>query len=419
MKFLKINSDDAFQHLKHKNVFLTGPPGSGKSFLINKFIKWAQDNYYNVAVTASTGIASKIVNGKTLHSWAGIGLGEESKEKLLKRVSEASFKKRAWKKTDILIIDEISMISGELWQTLDYIGKNIRKIDKPFGGIQLIAIGDFFQLPPVKGKMLIDESINFCEYFDIGLYLNNMYRSDDIVLNNMLSTIRDGKQLTNEQNQILFSKINNTEPKYPILVSLRESAKDFNKTKMSELTSEPIKYLANVFCIDNKSTKIVDDSIYENLKKIALTECSAEPIIELKIGVPVIYLINNQANGLVNGSVGTVVGFNNDNPIVQFEFDKIEINRHSFNKKFDGVKEITVCIEQYPLLLAYSLTIHRSQGQTLSQCSILLDSTVWEDGQAYVALSRLKKLDNLTLLKYDPNVFKVSAKVKKFYELFD
>jgi ATP-dependent exoDNAse (exonuclease V) alpha subunit len=176
MKYIYSDSQEAFEYLKKYNVFLTGPPGSGKSYLINKFIEWIRENDIKVGITASTGIAAKIINGTTIHSWAGIGLGQESKEKLLEEVKDKKFKKRNWKKTQVLIIDEISMISGELWEILDYIGRNIRQIDKPFGGIQILAVGDFYQLPPVKGKMLIDQSVGLESYFDYGICLNKYYR---------------------------------------------------------------------------------------------------------------------------------------------------------------------------------------------------------------------------------------------------
>jgi ATP-dependent exoDNAse (exonuclease V) alpha subunit len=414
MKFICADSDNALDYLVKHNVFLTGPPGSGKSYLINKFIEWANNNNVTIAITASTGIAAKIINGSTLHSWAGIGLGQDSKEKLLEDIKAKPFRRRNWKSTQILIIDEVSMISGELWMTLDWIGRQLRKPNVPFGGIKVIAVGDFFQLPPVKGKMLIESDINFEKYFDFGICLNKNYRSSDSKLTQILSQVRDGAKLSSEQNALLKSKVSETEIKYPILVSLRETARDMNNTKLDELTEIEYKYNSDIYCVNTKTTsKIVPDGIHENLKKIAFADCTMEKILVLKKGAPVIYLINDPQTGLANGSVGIVEDFINGNPVVKFQFVKVEINKHQYKKDF--VNDVTVIVEQYPLLLAYAITIHRAQGQTLSQGTILLDSTVWEDGQAYVALSRLQSLDNLSLLKYDPKVFKVSAKVKEFY----
>lgn len=414
MKYINLNSDSALDYLKKYNVFLTGPPGSGKSYLLNQYIEWARQNNVKLGITASTGIAAKIINGSTLHSWSGIGLGQESKEKLLEEVESKKHKKKNWKKTQVLIIDEISMISGELWSTLDWIGRGIRKIDKPFGGLQIIAVGDFYQLPPVKGKMLIEPDIKFESYFDYGINLTQVYRSSDQKLNQILESVRSGTILNPEQTEILKSKVS-SEIKYPILVSLRDSARDMNITKLNELTGIGEKYIADIYCIDTKTCLKINNASCENLKKIAFADCAMERELVLKIGAPVLYLVNDPNTGLVNGSVGTVQEFRNKNPVVKFDFTTIEITKHAYKKEFN---DVTVVVEQYPLLLSYAVTIHRAQGQTLSQGTILLDKTVWEDGQAYVALSRLRSLDKLNLIKFNPKVFKVSSKVKDYYTKF-
>ena len=418
MKYIYSNSDLAMEYLTKYNVFLTGPPGFGKSYLVNKFIKWANNMNISVSITASTGIAAKIINGTTLHSWAGIGLGQETKEKLLENIMAKSYKKATWRKTNILIIDEISMISGELWSILDFIGRSIRKVNKPFGGIQILAVGDFYQLPPVKGKMLIDKTVGFDGYFDYAICLNQSFRSTDSKLDDILSRVRNGNILTDEQNSLLQSKVDINNIKYPVLVSLRDTARDMNKQKLSELTTIEYKYNADIYLVDKKTSEKINEStpLYENFKKVAQADCTMENNLILKKGCPVIYLVNNPETGLVNGSVGFIEEFRNGNPYVKFEHIKVEITKHKFIKEFN---DCSVIIEQYPLLLSYALTIHKSQGQTLSQATILLDSTVWEDGQAYVALSRLKSLDNLSLLSYDTKVFKVGAKVKEFYEQFN
>jgi ATP-dependent exoDNAse (exonuclease V) alpha subunit len=420
MKYLYSDSIEAFEYLKKYNIFLTGPPGSGKSYLITSFIKWLNEHDIKVGITASTGIAAKIINGTTIHSWAGVGLAQNSKEKLLEDVKDKKHKKRNWKITQVLIIDEISMISEELWDILDYIGRNIRQIDKPFGGIQILAVGDFYQLPPVKGRMIIDQSEKLESYFDYGICLNQNYRSSDFKLNQILMNVRDGVELSKEQNQLLKSKVNKINIKYPILVSLRDTARDYNNNKLNEIVDQEQKYVCDIYCVNKKTNEQILGNKYDNLKKATFAECTMEKELILKPGVPVIYLINDSETGLVNGSIGTVKEFRNGNPVVQFDFIKVEIFKHKFIKEFDGFDGcINVVVEQYPLLLAYALTIHRAQGQTLSQGTLLLDKTVWEDGQAYVALSRLQSLDNLTLLKYDPKVFKVSPKVKEFYKKFN
>ncbi len=416
MKYIYSDSEEALEYLVKYNIFLTGPPGSGKSYLVNKFIDWATSKNLKIAITASTGIAAKIINGTTLHSWSGIGLGQDTKEKILEDIKSKPYKRKNWKKTDILIIDEISMISGELWITLDWIGQQIRKNEQPFGGIKIVAVGDFYQLPPVKGKLLIDESIGFEKYFDYAICLNQMYRSNDLKLNQILTRVRDGVKLSKEQNEILTSKVDKSNIKYPILVSLRDTAREMNNQKLNEIKSVEYKYQCDAYCVDKNTTNKLEGPEYVNFKKLALSECAMEKELVLKVGVPVIYLVNDPITGLVNGSVGFVEDFKNGNPIVKFDAIKTEITKYKYIKEL--ANDIKVVVEQYPLLLAYALTIHRAQGQTLSQGSILLDQTVWEDGQAYVALSRLQSLNNLTLLKYDPKVFKVNVKVKEFYDKF-
>ena len=412
---INTNSNNALSYLQKGNVFLTGPPGSGKSYVILQYIEYCNMNGIKIAITASTGIAAKIIGGVTIHSWAGIGLGEGNIDKIIDKVKSNPRKKRNWLRTDAIIIDEISMISWELWTLLDMIGKQIRKNEKPFGGIKVIAVGDFYQLPPVKGTMLIEN--DFLSYFDYIINLSGSYRSTDNILNDILQNVRIGNELTDEQHTILKSKVDKHKRIFPVLVSLRETADTMNMSKLNEIDSTEYKYDNTIYHINTMSSCAVKRN--EILEKIALSECMLPPKLILKIGAPVICLINDMTNNLVNGSVGVIEKFNNNNPIVKFYGSGknciIEMTKHKYIKDFPDAN-ISVVIEQYPLLLAYALTIHRAQGQTLSQGTLLLDDTVWEAGQGYTALSRFTSLDNISLLKYKKNVFKINEKVKDFYQ---
>jgi len=413
-QYLNLESDDAYlivsDNIFHKNIFITGQPGSGKTYLTNKIIKninFYDDNY--LSITASTGIAAKLIDGKTIHSWSGVNYFKEDLEEseYLKQIEDIKNNKYISykiKKTKILIIDEVSLLSAKFIEILDLLLRKIKNSDKYFGGIKVMMVGDFYQLPPVKGKMAFESEI-WDKIFDIQINLTSNYRCKDDKLINILSKIRQNLPLDNIDDDLLKSKISD-KIVYPTLVSLRIQAEKINKKEMDKLDTKTMEY----------------DAIYnkEEYKKEILKYSPLEDKLILKIGVPVIYLINNSSNKIYNGSVGTVVDFVNNNPKVKFGNTILEITKHTFRdmlslKANKNVIEMT----QYPLLLAFAITIHRSQGQTLSQASIILDNSIFENGQGYVALSRLQSLDNLNLIKYNPKAFKASEKVKEFYLKWD
>ena len=415
MKVVKPNNTiENIQYLMEGNIFLTGPPGTGKSYTIKKYIEKCE--HLKIAITASTGIAAKIIGGVTINSWAGIGLADTSKEKILEKIKNNPRKKKSWMKTDVLVIDEISMLSWETWEILNYIGMELRKSSRPFGGIKIIATGDFYQLPPVKGTMLIER--DFLSYFDYTIILTKSYRSQDPTLNTILQSVRTGCELSDNQHLLLKSRVDKENITYPLLVSLRDTAYTMNNDKLSKNNNGNVwSNMSETYCIDMKTNAKIHSN--EILESIATNECNLESKIVLKIGAPVIYLVNDMMNGLVNGSVGTIVKFNGNNPVAQFSEGKlVEIEKHNYRKEFPDANT-TVIIEQYPLLLAYALTIHRAQGQTLSQGTLLLDNTIFECGQAYVALSRFQTLDSITLLRYKKSVFKINSIVKDFYDKLD
>ena len=278
---INTNSNDALSYLQKGNLFLTGPPGSGKSYVILKYIEYNNMNGIKIAITASTGIAAKIIGGVTIHSWAGIGLGEGNIDKIIDKVKSNPRKKRNWLKTDAIIIDEISMISWELWTLLDMIGKQIRKNEKPFGGIKVIAVGDFYQLPPVKGTMLIEN--DFLSYFDYIINLSGSYRSTDNILNDILQNVRIGNELSDEQHAILKSKVDKHKRIYPVLVSLRETADMMNMSKLNEIDSMEYKYDNTIYNINTMSSCAVKRN--EILEKIALSECMLPPKLILQRGL--------------------------------------------------------------------------------------------------------------------------------------
>ena len=401
-------TNEMLNYMIKYNIFLTGPPGSGKTFLIQKYIDYCYDMDIDVGITATTGIASKLLgsDSMTIHSWSGVDIVESHHtfEMILKRVLEKPYHVKRWKKVHALIIDEISLLDSKLFIYLDMIGKSIRNNNKPFGGIRLLIVGDFYQLPPVNGMFCFDNMI-LEEMFDYIVCLKTSYRSSDNNLNIILNRIRKNKML--KPNMIKALKKRNSKKvlkteRFPILVPLRDMARNINNNKLNE----------------NSNTKHTFKATYNKieLKNVILKMSPLEDELVLKIGCPVIYLINDRARGLVNGMVGTVVDFFENKPVVMFDNIRHIIEKHTWDKDDNKNK---LKMEQYPLLLSYAITIHRSQGQTLSQASIVLDSRIWEKSQSYVALSRLKSLDGLNLLEFDPKVFDIIStndiKVKEYY----
>jgi ATP-dependent exoDNAse (exonuclease V) alpha subunit len=410
--YINLESDIAFEVIKDnlfkKNIFITGQPGSGKTYLTNKIINFINIiDIYNVGITASTGIASKLINGKTIHSWSGLNYFKEELDidYYIKQIENNKYVMNRIKKTNILIIDEVSLLSAKFIEILDLLLKYVKKSEQYFGNIKVIMVGDFYQLPPVQGKMAFESEI-WNKIFDIQINLTSNYRTKDNKLINILSKIRQNLPLDNNDNELLKSKVS-TNIVYPTLVSLRVQADKINKKEMDKLDTKTMEYSA----IYNK----------EEYKKDILKYSPLEDKLTLKIGVPVIYLINNNSCKIYNGSVGTVVDFVNGNPKVKFNQTIIEIEKYTFRDTQSVIinnQKVDLEMTQYPLLLAFAITIHRSQGQTLSQASVILDKSIFENGQAYVALSRLQTIDNLTLIKYNPLAFKTSNKVKDYYKLY-
>jgi ATP-dependent exoDNAse (exonuclease V) alpha subunit len=411
MKYIK-GDNNIMTTITCNNVFLTGYPGSGKSYLTKQYIKMCKINSQKIGITASTGIAAKILGGTTIHSWSGIDIINESDtyEVVLKRVTSKPYCMKRWKSTDVLIIDEISLLDSKCFMYLDMIGKNIRSSDEPFGGIRLLVVGDFFQLPPINGMNCYESEI-WEDTFAYGIHLTTNFRSNDTKLNKILKCIRKGQIL--KPNMILALKKRNKKKvllveRFPILVPLRSMARSINNKKLNENNNTTYRFNASY------SKKEYKDTI------IKLSPLEDELI--LKIGCPVIYLINNHNLGLVNGMVGTVVDIVDMKPVVQFNNIKIIVDKHKweYNMNQDSNNKANYMMEQFPLLLGYSITIHRSQGQTLSQASIVMDRRMWEKSQIYVALSRLESLDKLNLITFDPDVFNIvgmnDIKVKKYYK---
>ena len=427
------------KYVQGQNIFITGPGGAGKSALIKMIFLDAISRFKNIHVTALTGCAAVLLDchAKTLHSWAGIGLGSESVEKLTTKIKNKKFAQTLWKETEILVVDEVSMLSLKLFDTLNEIGKKIRKNTKPFGGIQIIFSGDFFQLPPVGNREEPDtqrfcfESSEWNSVFqsDCQVQLKKIFRQTDDIYCNILNQIREGK-IKRKSYDLLLQHIGRdvssshlvAEPTK--LYPTRNRVDAINNTKMAELTGEEREFKI-------KQIKDLEISKQERFTRAEFTEkdiqneldflannLMCEKEMKLKIGSQVMSIINIQTDtglDICNGSQGIVVSFCeiSGSPCVRFNngHERIMTRNVWSSDKIPGIG-----ISQVPLILAWALTIHKSQGATLDAAEVDVGSGIFECGQTYVALSRVKSLEGLYLTSFDVTKICVNKKVKDYYE---
>jgi ATP-dependent DNA helicase PIF1 len=430
----------AFDKYKNNdNIFISGPGGTGKTALIKKIYEHAILNEKNIQVCALTGCAALLLNckAKTLHSWAGIGFGNGSFEDNLKKITSNSFKKKVWKDIEILIVDEVSMLSLKLFNMLNMIGKHIRKNhEQSFGGIQLIFSGDFYQLPPVPNKN-DNSNIEFCfessewlNTFDINNHINlvKIFRQSDETFSNILNEIRVGK-IKRSTNDLLLKhvgrKIDDNLIVKPVkLYPLRSSVDYINNYEMNLLESESkdykLKYVYDTYILTEKE-KQIRANFSENEIKFELDQIAAnlncDKTITLKIGSQVMCIVNKEITSdivLCNGSQGVITNIDKFGlPIVKFN-NGYEITMSPHIWQSENIPGIGVT--QIPLILSWALTIHKSQGATLDTAEIDIGSNIFECGQTYVALSRVKSLEGLYLDSFDYKRIKVNNKVREFYK---
>jgi ATP-dependent DNA helicase PIF1 len=427
------------KYIQGENIFITGPGGSGKSELIKKINNHAFEHLKTIQVTALTGCAAVLLNckAKTIHSWSGIGLGSGSIEDLIKKVKSNKFSKALWKNTNTLVVDEVSMLSLKLFDTLNIIGKIIRGNNKAFGGIQVVFSGDFFQLPPVGDKGEPDTQ-RFCfeseEWNNVfhpscQIQLKKIFRQTDETYSSILNQIREGK--IKKKSCELLSQYVGRKPHANLvaeptkLFPTRQKVDGINSGKMALLTTEErefkIKYLkdvemtkmdrANRANFSEKDIQMELDFIANNL--------ICEKDIKVKIGAQVMCVVNIPSDtglDICNGSQGIITGFCETTGCPRVKFNcggEMVMSRNVWaSDKIPGIG-----VAQIPLILAWALTIHKSQGATLDAAEIDVGSGIFECGQTYVALSRVKSLEGLYLTSFDVQKIKINKKVKEFYEL--
>lgn len=406
-----------------ENIFLTGAAGTGKSEIIKRFKKWCDLNKKKIAITSTTGVSALLIEGTTLHSWAGIGLGDDTAKKLTYKILSDKFKKDRWQNTDILIIDEVSMLNAYLFDKLEKIGRNVRGNNEPFGGLQLVLVGDFFQLPPVKCDIFCFESLNWDKCIDKIVDLTENMRQNDKIFMECLNEIRKGECSDRTEmilNELIVNKKKlkklfgrNSEIKPTKLFAKKASVEYINLKELSKL--ENVISYQSIMKIVNKSPRKLTDKMEDYFKSRMNESCTAPDNLKLAVGAQVMLIMNlDVENGLVNGSRGVVIEVNDKYPTVKF-LDGREINIMQTVWKLKIDESITVEKYQIPLILSYANTIHKIQGATIDYAIMDLGHDVFEDGQTYTALSRIKNRDGLFLLNFNKNKIKANEKVKRFY----
>eukprot|EP00981_Chlorochromonas_danica_P000606 scaffold139_cov260-Ochromonas_danica.AAC.3 len=431
----------AMKILSGRNVFVSGSAGTGKTFLlryaIQELVKVHGEDA--VAVTAPTGIAAVNVGGQTVHSFAGIGLGEGSTNFLMRKVLKNKSIIERWQRCKVLIIDEISMLDRRLFELLDEIARTVRDNDLPFGGIQLIAVGDFFQLPPVQPTGVRSFSFESPIWQAAGLhllggtvYLEKVERQSDEEFIKQLNWVRLGV-LTNEFQRQLAQCLVTRKPKpsngiVPTKIyAINKQVDEENTLRLSELPGEIVTMHAD----DKWRTKpkrVADERLLQDgINNVA------PDVIELKVGAQVMLLRNRSRRtfggvvkplglSLVNGSRGKIVSFSESIqrpglmiPTVLFDNGmRTSIGPVEYEYHIPGI-EGSIVRYQVPLKLAWATTVHKSQGCTLSCAELMLDKT-FDYGQAYVALSRVKNMDGLWLsAPIETKNVKANPEVLEFY----
>lgn len=405
---------------KGYNVFLTGIAGAGKSFTLMCFIKWCIEQNKVYAVTSTTGVSALLIGGTTLHSWAGILLGLEDKITLYERVLSRDKSYKKWLYTNVLIIDEISMMSSDLLEKLDYIGKKIRKNTRPFGGIQLVLVGDFAQLS--IGNNYCFKSPIWELLIQKNIYLTENMRQSDPIFQNVLLEVRIGNPSENTI-RLLESRIGAYIPTPEGIIptklySHRAEVAKINHDNLMNLVTDknPLQtYLAKDMA-KKKDGTTVDERYKEQYLGSIDKIFQANKTLGLCVGAQVMLLYNmDLAAGLCNGSRGCVIRFENGFPVVRFMNGiEVPIGKHTWSMKI--AENVVVSRTQIPLTLAWAITIHKAQGSTLDCAQLDLGSTLFSSSQGYAALSRVKSLDCVSIVTLDPSKIFTDPAVLEFYE---
>lgn len=397
-----------------RNVFITGPAGSGKTYVINQYIKYLKDHEVSIGITASTGIAATHMGGVTIHSWSGMGIKNNMSDHDLAALADKPHVARRIRESAVLIIDEVSMLHHFRLDTLNAITQHIRKSTEPFGGLQIVLCGDFFQLPPVskygepdthfiyRSEAWRDGKFTVC-------YLEENYRQGNDPIVSVLNEIRSG-EVSEEAREQLRSRHNLGEwigaSEQTRLYTHNVDVDTINDTELDKVDEHEITY---------EMTSHGRKPLVEALKK----SCLAPEKLRLKKGARVMCVKNNFDKGYVNGTLGVVIscGYGVD-PVIRTastpDFpDGRLVTIELADWSIEDDDKVLAQITQYPLRLAWAITIHKSQGMSLDAVEVDL-SRAFEPGMGYVALSRVRTLAGLSILGMNEGALQVHPEVLEY-----
>lgn len=410
--------------LSGKNICITGPAGTGKSHIVKIIKEHFEEKKMNVALTSSSGKSAVNIGGKTIHSWSGIHLCQ-SKETAIRNVLKYKNPQYNINSTHVLVIDEISMVSGLLLDILDYVFRIVRNCNSAFGGIQVIMVGDFYQLAPVKAAKYAFESDYWDQYVQEVIELKQVFRQQNAQFVKVLNKIRKG--------EVDDEVIDTFEPcigreyegliKPTQLYPVNEMVDMMNEDELFKLQSEdnPIESFDATDDVPKQAKSRYTPSAKAKEEALARLdkECRAPKELLLCKNAQVMLLKNlNVQAGLANGSRGVIIGYNNHGwPKVKFlNGQEVDIAPEKWRVRYS--KDVVAERIQFPLTLAWAMSIHKSQGITVDLARVDLGDRIFGDGMIYVALSRCRSLEGLQIDSINWNLVNVSRRVKRFYEKY-
>lgn len=401
-----------------RNLCLSGAAGVGKSYLINALFIFLQEQKVSAARTATTGVAAFNVGGQTIHSWAGLGLADEDAESIIEKVRKKSKVKERIKATTILFIDEVSMCKADLLDKLNLVMQAIRYSIAPFGGVQIIASADFLQLAPIwKGdehKAFAFDARSWKDATIQTFILKEVVRQSDNDFIHLLNAIRIGDT---SNLSLLKSRIDATFPQdgiEPVRIFCKNvDVERVNKERLDQIPS-PVK----IFIAKDSGMPHHIDAFNKN--------CPASEKLELKLGAQVMLLANLDTEaGFVNGSIGLVTAFGPQGITVKFKHGTIIIDHHVWEMKEQEVGmdhriryKVVASRTQIPLKCCWSVTTHKAQGSTLDRAIIDMNEA-FSSGMVYVALSRVRDLESLSIVDFPTSAIQVNQQCLDFYKNLD